>query len=276
LCMVGLVHHPLADETGLSPQLATQLKKMERDALAAMRLVVVTSQSTRRALAEYEVPFDRTAVAEPGVDQPANDAIETKATRDDAMKTSPNMLCVGAITPRKGHDLLVDALSALTAMRWTLTCVGDLERSPATVRELRARIASAGLQDRIALTGELDEATLDQQFRRADLFVLATRFEGYGMAVARALAYGLPIISTRTGAIDDLVTAEAGLLVEPNDGAALRDVLSRVLSDPPLRTRLSCGARAVGAKLPSWRAASEHLSQILAGVEASGSCEGSR
>jgi glycosyltransferase involved in cell wall biosynthesis len=274
LRMVGLVHHPLADETGLSSQLATQLEASERRALAAMRLVVVTSQCTRRALAAYQVPLHRIAVAEPGVVHPESDILGSNSRQADALSKSVSMLCVATVTPRKGHDLLVDALTGLTGSRWTLTCVGDLERNPATVRELRSRIASAGLQDRVALLGGVDEAMLDEQFRRADLFVLATRFEGYGMAVARALTYGLPVISTRTGAINELVSADAGLLIEPNDGAALRDALSRVLSDPALRARLSSSARAVGAKLPSWRAASEHLSQILAGVEPSQFLEG--
>ena len=86
------------------------------------------------------------------------------------------------------------------------------------------------------------------------------------MAVAQALAHGLPIVSTRTGAIGELVPPAAGMLVEPDDGAALRDALSNVLSDAELRRRLAEGARAAGAKLPDWSVASQRLSQILAGV----------
>lgn len=260
LRMVGLVHHPLAAETGLAPEFAAQLFESERRALQAMRLVVVTSQSTRRALAAYGVASDRIAVVEPGVDQP-KDLDGNERLRDPS--ASVRMLCVATITPRKGHDLLVDALTGLGDLSWTLTCVGDVERSPPTVRALRMQIEAAGQEHRVVLMGELDEAALHQQFRAADLFVLATRFEGYGMVIAQALAHGLPIVSTRTGAIAELVPSDAGLLVEPDDGAALREALSRVLSDAALRRRLAIGARAVGAKLPSWSVASKQLSELL-------------
>jgi glycosyltransferase involved in cell wall biosynthesis len=173
------------------------------------------------------------------------------------------MLCVATITARKGHDLLVAALKDLGNLSWTLACVGDLERSPATVRALRMQIEAAGLEDRVVLTGELDEASLHQQFRAADLFVLPTRFEGYGMAIAQALTHGLPVVSTRTGAIAELVSPEAGMLVEPNDGGALREILAKVLSNASLRRRLAVGARAAGAKLPSWNVASQQFSGVL-------------
>lgn len=264
LRMVGLVHHPLAAETGLSTQLASQLFESERRALQAMCFVVVTSQSTRRALAAYGVASDRIGVAEPGVDQPASESLRNDRRYDAS--TPVRMLCVATITPRKGHDLLVEALGSLGNLSWTLTCVGDVDRSPATARASSMHIEAAGLENRIELTGELDEASLHRQFRAADLFVLATRFEGYGMAVAQAIAHGLPVISTRTGAIEELVPTEAGLLVEPNDGVALRDALSRVLSDHSLRRRLADGARAAGARLPSWSDASQRLAEILAAV----------
>lgn len=265
LRMVGLVHHPLAAETGLSPELAAQLFESERRALQAMRLIIVTSQSTGRALAPYGVAAHRIAVVEPGVDQPKHAALDPN-DRLGNPSTSVRMLCVATITERKGHDLLVDALTGLSDLSWTLTCAGDLTRSPATARALRMRIEAAKQEHRIVLMGEIDEASLYQQFRAADLFVLATRFEGYGMAIAQALAHGLPIVSTRTGAIAELVPPEAGVLVEPSDGVALREALSRVLSDGALRRRLAAGARRVGATLPSWGVASQQFSEILAGV----------
>jgi glycosyltransferase involved in cell wall biosynthesis len=263
LRMIGLVHHPLAAETGLSPELVSQLFESERRALQAMRLVVVTSRSTGRSLATYGVDADRIAVAEPGVDQPASGARSTNERRYDA---PVRMLCVATITARKGHDLLVDALASLGHVNWTLACVGDAERSPATARALRMRIEAAGLENRIVLTGELDETSLHRQLQSSDLFVLPTRFEGYGMAVAQAISHGLPVISTRTGAIEALVPSDAGVLVEPGDGVALREALSRVLSDPALLRRLADGARAAGARLPSWSDASRRLSEILLGV----------
>lgn len=261
LCMVGLVHHPLAAETGLSADLVAQLFESERRALSAMRSVVVTSQSTQKALAAYGVASDRIVVVEPGVDLPA----DTQPQPDDP-SAPVRMLCVATITPRKGHDLLVSALSRLTDSSWTLTCVGDTQRSPATTRALRMQIEALKLENRIVLSGEIAESALLREFRSADLFVLATYFEGYGMAVAQALAHGLPVISTRTGAIEALVPSGAGLLVEPGDATALHDALSQVLSDPDLRRRLAAGARVAGSRLASWNAAGQRLSEVLESI----------
>jgi glycosyltransferase involved in cell wall biosynthesis len=263
LRMVGLVHHPLAAETGLSPEVAAGLFESERRALQAVRFVVVTSLATRRALAAYGVEPDRMAVAEPGIDHPAGAGFGGNFY---GISLPVRMLCVATITPRKGHELLLDALAGVDHLDWTLTCAGNLERSPATARALSMRIEAAGWKDRVELTGELDEAALQQQFRSAHLFVLATHFEGYGMAVAQALAYGLPVVSTRTGAIADLVPPDAGVLVEPGDEAALRAALSRVLQDPDLRRKLAEGARVAGSRLPSWNVASQRLSEILSRV----------
>ncbi|HEY6643941.1 glycosyltransferase family 4 protein [Povalibacter sp.] len=262
LRMVGLVHHPLAAETGLAPELANRLFGSERRALQAMCSVVVTSQRTRAALADYDVAPDRISVIEPGTDQPvteSRDCDEQPSGTDAPVR----MLCVATITARKGHELLIEALTELTDLNWTLTCVGSLERSPATVRALRARIAAAGLEDRVVLMGEIDEAGLKSQFRAADLFVLATCYEGYGMAIAQALVHGLPIISTRTGAIEELVGPDAGALIEPGDRTALRDALSRVLSDADLRRRFADGARVAGAKVPDWGMACEKMAEVL-------------
>ena len=260
LKLVGLMHHPLAAETGLPQDMALQLFESERRALKAMRMVIVTSHTTRRSLAAYGVSADRIGVVEPGIDQPAvADAVAAARNTEEPLQ----MLCVATITPRKGHDVLVDALADLRNHAWVLNCVGDTERSPETTAALRSRIAAAGLADRIRLLGALDAQSLARQFQDSDLFVLATHFEGYGMAVAQALAYGLPVISTRTGAIDELVPEHAGLLVQPNDVSALRDALASVFSHPFLRRSLAQGAGDVGRKLPSWRDASERFAAVL-------------
>lgn len=259
LRLVGLVHHPLAAETGLTSQLAARLFESEREALQATRMVIVTSQATRRALDDYDVPADRIAVVEPGVDRPS-DSLAGNPEKPNVIR----LLCVATITPRKGHDLLVAALAELRDRAWILNCVGDTERSPQTVAALRALIAAAGLEDRITLTGKVDASTLAEQLRNSDLFVLATHFEGYGMAVAQALTYGLPIVSTRTGAIAELVSEQAGLLIEPNDVAALREALASLLRDDGLRRRLARGAREAGRNLRDWHGASELFSKVLA------------
>jgi glycosyltransferase involved in cell wall biosynthesis len=182
------------------------------------------------------------------------------------------LLCVATLTPRKGHDLLVGALAALPHRNWRLTCAGGFDRDPATAARVRAMLSAAGLEGQVSFAGDLDAAALGVLYDRSDLFVLPTYYEGYGMAVAEALARGLPVISTATGAIEDLVkgagTAEAGegpagIIVAPGDRVAFTDALSRVIGDPDLLAQLAGGARRRRDRLPTWEAAAGAMAQAL-------------
>ena len=255
LRLAALVHHPLADETGLEPARAAALRRSEAQALAAARLVVTTSATTARGLAGYGVPPERIAVIEPGTD-PAPLA-------GGSGGPGVALLCVAAIVPRKGHAVLIDALSGLADRNWTLTCVGSLDRSPPTVAALKHRIGASALVQRVTIRDAVDRATLDAHYDRADVFVLPTLHEGYGMALAEALARGLPVVSTRAGAVPETVPPDAGLLVPPSDPAALRDALARVLDDRALRVRLAAGARRARARLPDWGTACTRLAAAL-------------
>ncbi|MDM0012797.1 glycosyltransferase family 4 protein [Variovorax sp. J22P168] len=241
---VALVHHPLALETGLSADLRQRLFESERRALAAARHVIVTSRSTARALADFDVSATRVTVIEPGTARSALAA--------GSGAPAPSLLCVATITPRKGHALMVEALAALRDRPWTLHCAGSLSMDPACATGLRAAIRRHGLEDRIVLHGERDEARLEALYAAADVFVLPSFHEGYGMALAVALAHGLPVVSTLAGAIPDTVPSTAGLLVPPGDVEALRDALRQVLDDAGLRSRLAAGAREARGQLPTW------------------------
>jgi glycosyltransferase involved in cell wall biosynthesis len=255
LRLVGLVHHPLSEETGLAPEQARALRQAERRALAAVAGVLVTSAHTARLLGAYGVDAARVRVVEPGTD-PAAPARGSGAG-------GLGLLCVATLTPRKGHTLLLEALAKLRDLDWHLTCVGSLTRDPETAADVAGRIQALGLNDRVRLTGELDDTALGAAYARADLFVLPTWLEGYGMALAEALARGLPVISTRAGAVPDTVPASAGILVPPGDVQALGRALDAVMRDRGLRRRLGEGALAARARLPSWEAASRRMAIAL-------------
>lgn len=255
LRLVALIHHPLADETGLEPGRADALRAGERRALGHARRVIVTSDATARALGAYDVPPDRIDVVVPGTD-PAPLARGSGASE-------LALLCVATVTPRKGHFVLVDALARIADRAWRLGCVGSLERSPETVAELRRRIDAHGLRERIALAGEKPAEALDADYDRADLFVLPSYHEGYGMVLAEALARGLPVVSTRAGAIPDTVPPDAGLLVPAGDAAALAEALAALIDAPARRARLAAGARAARARLPTWAHARDRFAAAL-------------
>lgn len=258
---VALVHHPLALETGLDAARQQALADSERRALAHARGVIVTSPATARALADFEVEASRIVVVEPGT-EPARLAT---GSGGDAL----SLLCVATVTPRKGHALLVEALAGLKDRRWVLHCAGSLTMDAACASALAQAIDAHGLRERVLLLGEQDEAGLRALYAKADAFVLPSFHEGYGMALAEALAHGLPVISTRAGAIPDTVPDAAGLLVTPGDVVELRAALQRLMDDAAWRAQLGAGARAVRNHLPSWAQSSARFASALAGFERS-------
>jgi len=257
LRIVALVHHPLAAETGLDSARAAALAASERRALAATRGVVVTSAATAADVAAYGVPPARIRIVEPGTDP----APQARGARGGTAAPVA-LLCVATLVPRKGHALLLDALAALRALPWQLTCVGA-PRDPATAAALCEQLERLGLADRVTFAGELDAAALETRWDAADAFVLAAHHEGYGMACAEALAHGLPLVATRAGAVAQFAPANAALLVPPGDGLALREALRRFLTDAALRTRLAAGARRARTALPTWNAAARRMASAL-------------
>lgn len=244
LRLIALVHHPLWMETGLDAGWSESLRRSETRALVAASRVVATSTATAQLLGEMGVAPGRLRVVAPGVDP-----VEARVGAPEA---EPRLLCVATLTPRKGHDLLLHALAPLTGLPWRLGCVGSLDRAPEWSAQMIRLCHALGLQDRVRFTDAVNDQELGRQYARSDLFVLPTRFEGYGMAVAEALAQGLPILTTRTGAAPDLVGSEAGILVPPDDRAALEAALGRLLTDPALRRHLAEGSLRAALGLPTW------------------------
>lgn len=255
LRLVALVHHPLALETGLDAARRADLFERERRALPAARRIIVTSPQTVRDLAPYGIDAARVAAIPPGTD-PAPPARGSPAG-------PPVLLCVATVTPRKGHAVLVDALARLGDRPWRLVCAGSLERDPATARSVTEAVRRLGLADRVTFLGEIAGAALDAAYDDADLFVLPSFHEGYGMAYAEALARGLPVIATTAGAIPETVPAAAGILVPPGDAPALARAIARCLDDPATLEALRRGALAARSALTDWPAAARAFAEVL-------------
>jgi glycosyltransferase involved in cell wall biosynthesis len=257
--VVALIHHPLACETGLTSERVRQLEDSERQALASARLVVATSQSTANLLiSHFGVAATRIDVIPPGTDRVP---FSTGGPGPDV-----ELLSVGAIVPRKGSDLLVEALAGLTDLPWRLTIAGDRERDSGAVARLDAAVARHRLHDRVKSLGAVSSDQLAALYACADVFVLASRFEGYGMAYAEAIARGLPIIGTTGGAIPDTVPASAGRLVPPGDIEALARALRDVIGNDIHRRALASGARVAAAALPSWAESGVQFGRALEGL----------
>ena len=247
LVFIALVHHPLAMETGLTEVDKQLFFDSERRALRMAQGVITTSGHTADGMQPYGVTRERLSVCTPGVDA-APQAIGSQTE-------NVNLLCVGTLTPRKGHDILINSLAMLRNNPWQLTCVGGMDRNPSTTKLIRDLIGELDLEGRVYLTGECDEADLSDHYHRSDLFVLASHYEGYGMALAEALVRGIPVITTAAGAIQDTVPQKAGVFVPPGDQAAFTAALSSYFENSAVRRSLVAGARASRETFPTWNEA---------------------
>ena len=255
LQLMAIVHLPLAATIGFDPDVAARLAESERLALAHARRVVITGRSTRSLMTDCGLVHNDVVVVEPGTD-PAALAMGSGST-------DVHLLTVATLNPGKGHETLIEALALVPHRRWRLTCVGSLHRHPGTSDAVRKTIARLGLGAHVSLVGELSVADVGVSYDRADVMVLASRRETYGMAVAEALARGLPVVATATGAIPDLVGSEAGIVVAPGDRRALADALTRMIDDAVVRARCAAGARRVRERLPDWDHAAARMETAL-------------
>ncbi len=258
--IVALCHHPLALETGTSPERQKELAALETAALARAAHVIVSSPMTRATLAaDFGVPVAKIAVAEPGTDRAGRVTPWTGGRLE--------LLAVGSVIPRKGYDVLVEALAPLqpaaSGIDWHLRIAGSMALSPDTATALQQRITAHDLTTAITLLGAVEHAALERHYAGAHIFVMSSLYEGYGMVLAEAMARGLPIVCTTGGAAADLVPDGAALKVAPGDAQALRHALQRAMSEPALLAELAAGSYAAGQKLPSWEDAARIIAEVV-------------
>jgi glycosyltransferase involved in cell wall biosynthesis len=263
LRQVVLVHMPLGHRPPDGE--AAAVRAREREVLAAATAVVTTSAWSRRRLGElYALPADRVHVTEPGVDA---------ARLSPGSAAGDALLCVSAVTPAKGHDVLLDALVMVADLSWRCACVGSLDRAPAFADRVRRRAWEDELRDRVGFSGSRSGPELDRAYAAADLLVLASHAETYGMVVTEALARGLPVLATDVGGVTEALGfgqdgTRPGLLVPPGDPEALGAALRAWLGDAELRGRLRRAARERRASLRPWAATTSGVACVLAGVAA--------
>jgi len=260
--IIALTHHPLAYESGLTTDQQVKLERSERLALSYVNHVIANSPLTAQTLMEsFGVDSKKITTVIPGTNTvaPPLHQVRNHFTSQNEFK----WLSVGSIIPRKGFDILIEALAHLNEMPWSLSIVGDNTRNAKAYSDLLEKIAYFHLQDRIHIHGVIDSMRLDSLYREADGFVLASLFEGYGMAYAEALSYALPIVGTSGGAISQTVPDSAGILTLPGDVTSLSATLKLVMRDPHRREQLSLGAKEAAKKLPTWTQSAKVFADVI-------------
>ncbi|MGE7371108.1 glycosyltransferase family 4 protein [Neorhizobium sp. NPDC001467] len=280
--LVLIYHHSLSEERG-QPQAAADRDSIERSALELAHLVIVTSKDSCDYVTRHHgVAADRVITAQPG-----NDPVPQSPAHGAG---AWQLLSVGAVIPRKRYEFLVEAMATLLpadanrgARRapsapsvtqdagslspeplpgWRLTIVGNTERYPDYVAELRDVIETQGLGRMITLAGELPAAALETLWGRTHLYVASSFYEGYGMAISEAICRGVPVLSTPSGAVAGWA-AQAVTLVDAQDPRAMAAAIAAIIADPALygAARKKVARQAVA--LPSWE---ENLARVGEGL----------
>ncbi|HEY3529612.1 MAG TPA: glycosyltransferase family 4 protein [Nocardioides sp.] len=247
LRLVVLLHMPI----GPDPD--------EELVLTSARAILATSAWTRQRVRGW-YGLRRVDLALPGVDRVA----------PFAPRANPgggtSLLCVAAVHPGKGHDVLFEALARLGDRAWRLTCVGSLDVDPDHVATLQTQVYARSWERRVVFTGPLTGGALAAAYHHADLLVLPSRSESYGMVVGEALAHGVPVVASEVGGVPEAMgrvpfVPMPGLLVPPEDPEALATALRAWLDDPGLRERL---VQTVERRRPRLRGWDETVADVTA------------
>jgi glycosyltransferase involved in cell wall biosynthesis len=253
---IGLVHHPVSLETGLSEANQATLANVERQLLPCMSRLIVTSENTAEAVtAHFRIAPDRVHTVIPGTDDAPRCSGSDGPTRE--------ILSIGTLIPRKGHDVLLRALARLFDLDWHLTIVGSPDRDPPHAHGLIALAEELGIAHRVHFAGELVGEALETTWRGADLFALATYHEGFGMVIAEALKRGVPVVVTAGGAAGALITPESGCVCPVGDRDQVSKSLRRLIYGDSLRRQMAEQAWQAGQILPSWQTQSTLFAQAL-------------
>ena len=265
--IIGLVHHPLALESGLGPDQVAALQASEKNSLAHVKRVVANSPKTARDLTDfYGVPLQHVSIILPGTDRRTNSLSTKLASKQSSRPVQ--LLSVGAVIPRKGFHILMEALQPLKSLSWTLTIAGDVTRDAHAFAHLQEVICRCSLQDRVHVLGSVSDLELQSLYATSDVFVLASFYEGYGMVFAEAMANGLPIVATTGGAIPDTVPTQAGVLVTPGHVVALSDAIRSLVENDEYRLVLAQGAISAALQQPTWAESVQKFDQLLNAVTA--------
>ena len=254
--VIALIHHPLYLENGLAEAEKEALLKSEHKGLEFVTAVITTSPTTALEVTKtFGFQKEKIATVLPGVDRGSVSKPKQTGTI--------NLLCVGSVIERKGHLVLIEALSRLKSLDWKLECIGLFAMDDPLSEQILLALENSELSDRITFHGAVPEAELESAYNAADVFVLPSFYEGYGMAYAEAIVRGLPVIGTKAGAIPDTVPDGCGLLIDPGNSLQLSRALETMISDADERNRFRMNAIASSSTFPTWRESAGKFLEFL-------------
>lgn len=252
--LIALCHHPLACETGLNESRRRELHMSEKAALAHARSVIVTSDETAGLLVrDFGVPERNITIALPGT---------PLMRRARGGGDIPHLVAVGSVSKRKNYDGLLEALRQIDDLPWRLTVAGRVEdQGYLALLAAQARAGKSG--DRVHFTGAVSDDAIKNLLMGADLFVMPSHYEGYGMALMEAVASGLPCVTTDAVPSARHVPAGGIAVVPAGDSEAFGAALRELLMDPEARENMGALAWDARSELPDWETAADRVAAVI-------------
>ncbi|HTI02781.1 MAG TPA: glycosyltransferase family 4 protein [Acidisoma sp.] len=242
---IGMLHHPMSQEPQLPEAERARFLAAERALLPCLAHLLVPSEAVRRQLVDA-VGLDaaQITVLAPGIPETPRSAGSGGPGR--------HLLSVASLIPRKGHDTVLRALQSLPDLDWRFTICGDASIDPEHAAVLRRLAEGPGLAGRVTFVGPRTPEQMEALWQSADVFISASIFEGYGMAVAEAVRHGLPLALAREAAAPEVIPAAASAIVEPGDHVQLAKALRRIIYDADVHAALADASWQAGRALPRW------------------------
>ena len=261
LALAKLRAHPAEDEAEM--RLSVEGEVMD----AVDGVVVSTEQESEDLRRLYGLGSERVHVVTPGVDldlfRPGDSAL---AREHLGLADEPVILYVGRIEPLKGLDVLLEAVPMLDAARSRLLIVGGTPGRDAELERLRRRARELGIAERVTFTGALKQTDLPDYYRAADVFVLPSYSESFGLVALEAMACATPVVASRVGGLKTFILdGHTGYLIPWHCPDPFAQRIDMLLSNPPLRETMGSAA-ADHARSMSWSASAENLSRLYSSL----------
>jgi glycosyltransferase involved in cell wall biosynthesis len=261
--IISIVHHLRCSER--HPHWQNKVyRNVEKRYLQGVDGFIFNSNSTRKVV-EGLIGEKKVSV----VAFPAGDRLEPDLTADQIRMRSRSegplrILFLGNVIPRKGLQLLLEALSGIPTHQWRLSIVGSLEMDTDYVNQTMRKVRQSGLIDRIEILGPLDEIDLIRVMEAGQIMVMPSTYEGFGIAYLEGMGFGLPAIASSSGGADEIISPGVnGFLVPPDNADILRAYLMGVIADRELLVDMSLAALERYQCHPTWEDTTKRIRHFL-------------
>ena len=237
-------------------------KYIEKFRLSFANLIVTTSEYSKREIVSVGINPELIHIVSPGLDREKFKILPTD--REIDTKDSKKILCVGNYVPRKGILYLIEAFSQIERQEFSLHLVGNRKNNSSYYNQINNAVKTLKLTDCVVFHDGVDQENIKNLYASAEIFVLPSFKETFGIVFLEAMHYGLPIVTTNVSAMPELIEeGKNGFLVPPADSQALAKAISKLIENPDLIKQMGEAGRQTVATSYYWEQSCSRFAFIL-------------